>query len=152
MENLTAYFKEYYLKNKDALAEKQKRYREKNKDKLREKSREYYRKNKIEVRAKQKEARRKHTLKKYDLSEEQYNVLLENQNYLCAICGRPEVKVCSKGNIKSLAVDHCHTTGIVRGLLCSNCNVGLGNFEDNNLYLSSAISYLEKYKSGISIK
>jgi hypothetical protein len=44
-----------------------------------------------------------------------------------------------------LAVDHCHTTGKVRGLLCSTCNTALGSFQDNPAYLKAAIHYLESH-------
>jgi len=57
-------------------------------------------------------------------------------NGVCDICGEPP-------NGMTLAVDHCHDTMILRGLLCSNCNVGLGMFEDNPELLRRAIKYLK---------
>ena len=54
-------------------------------------------------------------------------------------------KICDQEG--PLVVDHEHTSGIVRGLLCSRCNQGLGSFRDNPNYLSSAIAYLEKYNA-----
>jgi hypothetical protein len=48
-----------------------------------------------------------------------------------------------KGKKIFLAVDHCHAGGHIRGLLCRQCNVGLGNFQDNIQYLKNAIKYLE---------
>jgi len=75
---------------------------------------------------------------KYGLTNESYSGLLKYQNNLCAICE----KECESG--RSLAVDHCHETGIVRGLLCRKCNVGIGNFRDSTNLLNKAIAYLEK--------
>jgi hypothetical protein len=57
-------------------------------------------------------------------------------NNLCEICG-------TKTDIRSLAVDHCHTTGKLRGLLCSNCNCGLGMFQDSPQLLMKAETYLQ---------
>lgn len=72
----------------------------------------------------------------YGISLEDYNVLLEIQNNTCAICNKPPTKH------KRLAVDHCHKEGHVRGLLCTSCNVGLGNFKDNTGLLLKAVEYL----------
>ena len=59
-----------------------------------------------------------------------------NQNNKCLICGNEQ-------DGKDLAIDHCHTTNKVRGLLCNSCNLGLGCFKDNLDILASAIKYLE---------
>lgn len=64
--------------------------------------------------------------------------LKEEQDYACAICGKPE-----EDNGKMLAVDHCHTSGRIRGLLCSKCNTGLGHFDDNTETMKKAIEYLQ---------
>jgi hypothetical protein len=69
---------------------------------------------------------------------EQYVSLVEQQQGLCAICQRPPGK-------SGLGADHCHTTGIVRGLLCHKCNAGIGLFGDNVDYLWRAISYLQQH-------
>ena len=64
---------------------------------------------------------RKHTLKtKYGITPDFYQMVWEQQKGLCAVCGKPEK---SK---KRLAVDHCHKTGNIRGLLCMKCNTALG--------------------------
>ena len=73
----------------------------------------------------------------YGITLEHYNLLLEEQNKKCKICN----KNCPTG--KSLAVDHNHETGKVRGLLCKNCNIGLGMFFDNLDFLESAVLYLK---------
>lgn len=76
--------------------------------------------------------------RRYNLSVEEFESLLISQKYMCAIC---ETTRCSSG--RNFAVDHCHTTGKIRGLLCSSCNTGLGQFKDNKLLLQKAINYLD---------
>lgn len=73
---------------------------------------------------------------KYNLNKEEYLKLYTDQNNKCKICGE------SFDNIKA-CVDHSHTTGLVRGLLCSKCNKGLGFFNDNIEILKKAIDYLQ---------
>lgn len=75
-------------------------------------------------------------LSQFGINEQQYQDLLKSQNGVCAICGRPPQK-------KRLAVDHSHTTGVVRGLLCSPCNVSLGGFQDSLEILQRAYEYLK---------
>jgi hypothetical protein len=77
----------------------------------------------------------------FGITLQEYNAMLEQQDNTCAICKNPE----TDENV-SLAVDHCHTTGKVRGLLCSNCNRGLGLFRDLVGNLENAIKYLEENK------
>ncbi len=74
----------------------------------------------------------------YNLSIEDYEEILSKQDYKCAIC---ESKI-SNSRTSRLFVDHCHNTKIVRGLLCSACNHGLGLFKDSPKLLSKAMSYL----------
>ena len=78
-----------------------------------------------------------HRLGKYDLIPTQYAKLLEHQDDRCAICGKTPEE-----NGRSLAIDHCHSTGTVRGLLCATCNTGLGFFQDDVTFLHQAILYL----------
>lgn len=78
----------------------------------------------------------------YGISLENYNELLIEQNCRCAICSK-ELDVDSWGG-DSPVVDHCHTYGHVRGILCNECNRGLGYFRDNINALAQAISYLTK--------
>lgn len=87
-----------------------------------------------------------HLKNKYGIDLIQYNEILESQNHKCAICGilDTEIKDNSRNMIHKLFVDHDHKTGIVRGLLCANCNHGLGKFMDNIKYLEFAINYLNK--------
>lgn len=76
--------------------------------------------------------------KLYGISPEQYNFMLEKQDNKCAIC--KEVK-------EIINVDHCHSTGKTRGLLCQACNLGLGNFRDKVSNLEEAVKYLIKHSS-----
>jgi len=79
----------------------------------------------------------------YNLSTEDYDLLVEKQNNCCAICGTSALLF--SGRKKRLCVDHCHTTGKVRGLLCEPCNTLLGMAKDNQRTLSSAINYLKDH-------
>lgn len=97
-------------------------------------------------RALRKEAYRDQDLKKnYGLSEAQYNEILKEQNGVCEICSQPEKALNPKTKEpRRLAVDHCHETGEIRGLLCTNCNHILGSAKDSIDTLYSAIAYLKK--------
>jgi hypothetical protein len=79
----------------------------------------------------------------YGISIDEYEVLLSNQNGLCAICRESEVKRHRNGTLWALSVDHDHVTGKIRGLLCSACNVGIANFRENIEALEAAIEYLK---------
>ena len=88
-----------------------------------------------------------HSLRtKYGLSMKDYEEMLAAQNGTCMICEKPETAKDSYGGIKMLAVDHEHSTGQIRGLLCSNCNRGLGFFQDDPDLLELAANYLGFYK------
>ena len=77
---------------------------------------------------------------KYNMSIKEYNVLLEAQNNKCLLCSKsPE------DNGKALSVDHDHQTGKIRGLLCDNCNKGIGFLKENIETLKNAIRYLETH-------
>ena len=74
----------------------------------------------------------------YDITLCEYEEILKNQNGRCAICDKKSVE-----NLRGkLFVDHCHKTGIVRGLLCHQCNDGLGKFKDKIELLLKAAKYL----------
>lgn len=79
---------------------------------------------------------RRNTLKReYGITPEQYDQMLVEQAGGCAVCGQPP-------NGKRLHIDHCHTTGKIRGLLCSGCNRALGYLQDDPELLRVAIKYL----------
>ena len=79
--------------------------------------------------------------RRYKIGIEDYQRRLGEQGGCCAICRKPE-SLEIKGCVVSLAVDHDHSTGAVRGLLCSNCNRGLGLFNDDPALLLAAMDYL----------
>jgi hypothetical protein len=83
-----------------------------------------------------------HLKNKYGIGVEEYDDRLAAQKGVCAICGQPEV-LTYLGKQKKLAVDHDHSTGKIRGLLCSRCNSGLGCFNDDVEMLTKAIEYLK---------
>lgn len=88
---------------------------------------------------KAKVARSNHLKSKYDISVDDYEIMLIEQDCKCKICGDTDPKRPSG----VFVVDHCHTTGEVRGLLCDDCNLALGKFKDNKKVLLSAIEYLK---------
>ena len=78
---------------------------------------------------------------KFNMSLDEYNSLLEAQGHKCAICGQPEM-VTRNGIPKMMCIDHDHETGKVRGLLCNNCNRGIGLIGESPDWLQKAINYL----------
>lgn len=90
-----------------------------------------------------KRSRASHLKKAYGLELEDYEALVALQRGKCFICGStdPGGKV-SRYMESRFAVDHCHETGKLRGLLCKSCNQGLGLFKDNIASLERAILYL----------
>ena len=99
-----------------------------------EASLKYYYKNKAKRDA---EARHYSLIAKYGITAEDYDEIYEGQHGRCAICG-----IHSSSLNMRLAVDHNHVTGNVRGLLCGNCNIGLGKFQEDIDIFKKAIEYL----------
>lgn len=111
------------IRNKDYLAQ----WRELNKEKVK--------KYNVEVNLK----------KSYQMTLDEYDYLLEKQNHVCAICKRPERRKEARTDVlRRLAVDHCHKTNKVRGLLCSDCNTAIGLLQDDVNILQEAIIYLRR--------
>lgn len=100
-------------------------------------------------RARNRIASKGHSLQKqYGMSIDDYMEMYANQGGRCAICETPknaytENDSKKSGKTETLAVDHCHTTGKIRGLLCSSCNKGIGHFNDSPAMLGAAAKYLE---------
>lgn len=81
----------------------------------------------------------KSLLVRYKMRPAEYQALFDAQNGRCAICGQESTR--------RLHVDHCHTTGRLRELLCSRCNTGIGQFRENPDYLRAAVRYVEKHNA-----
>ena len=125
------YMKEYYLKNKGKILVGQKEYNLKNKDKIKE----YHFKNK--------DKRKEQFLKNnYGITLDQENAMRKQQNYRCAIpaCNRHESEFKN-----GLSIDHNHTTGRVRELLCTNCNTIFGKAREDINILYGLIDYAIKH-------
>jgi hypothetical protein len=81
--------------------------------------------------------RSSYLLYKYGIDEQGYNEMFKAQEGCCAICKKHQTEF-----KKKLAVDHCHETGEVRGLLCTSCNQALGLLQDSTTNLKNAFEYL----------
>jgi len=122
-EKIKANKKAYVEKNKEIWEESRRRYRDKNKNIIKD-----------------------YALKtKYGIGIKEYICLYTLQKGLCAICQQEE-----KDENKLLSIDHDHETGKIRGLLCTDCNLGLGRFFDNIEFLEKAIVYLKQFKGEIN--
>lgn len=129
--------------------EEHRRWRENNQEYHRASARQWYYDNRehvLELRDENKDKRLDTNLRsKFGISLAEYNEMLSAQNDVCAICERPESMVDRRrGQVRRLAVDHCHNTGEVRGLLCSACNTSLGQMRDDVNALQRMIDYLLK--------
>ncbi len=104
------------------------------KEKVLAKAKEYYWANRENTRA--------NSLKRtYGLLWEDYLELYNSQKGLCVICDQP-LELFGSDRHATAQVDHCHSTGKIRGLLCTKCNTGLGNFRDSPELLQKAIEYI----------
>lgn len=87
----------------------------------------------------------KHLMRTYGISVEDYKRLQIAQDNKCACCNNPETRMSRFTKaISDLAVDHCHVSGRVRGLLCFKCNMAIGLLRDNLDILKGAMNYLKK--------
>lgn len=123
-------------------------YRTECKDCIREKTKNYFRSNYHHNLEKKRIAYRynhkfKNIKDQYGLTKDEYFEILDKTNGLCPICNR---------KINKPNVDHCHNTGVIRGIICFQCNLGMGNFNDDIERLKNAIKYLERSVSGITLK
>lgn len=80
-----------------------------------------------------------HLKRTFSISQDQYNMMLRDQDGCCALCGGPETQD------KNLAVDHCHSSGTVRALLCQACNTGMGKLREDPELIRAAADYVEEH-------
>lgn len=134
-KKLNNYNKKYHEQNKEEIHLRQKNYRENNK--------EYFKRYREKNSSIRKINSRKSYLKRvYGITLEDFMLMGNNQNWKCLICSK------ELSPIKMLCcIDHDHASNRIRGLLCNECNVGLGNFRDNILFLENAIIYLKNNAS-----
>jgi hypothetical protein len=146
--------KEQYQKNRQERASYARSYYEKNKDRIKELGRQKYEQNKELHSKKHKEFRKQNPdivkerdkgyyfKKKYGITTHQLADMWTSQNGKCGNPGCLSTLVRGKAGF---AVDHCHETGRVRGLLCMKCNVSLGNVKDSVSRLLGLIKYLKHH-------
>lgn len=140
MFNRKEYAKNYYQIHKEYFRLYHQEYYQQNKEKIRKKVKQYRTANK----AKANHTHWKGLIKRlYGVSADDYSRLFEEQHGCCAICGKHQSKL-----KKRLGVDHNHKTKEVRGLLCANCNAGIGYFQDSTDLLSKTIKYLCPFNKG----
>jgi len=150
-EEIKLHHKKHYAENRDRILKRMAIYRSKNgpqiykaKKRCYEQKQDHYNAvchrwavvNKEKVVA----SRRRHRLTQdYGITVPEYNLMLEQQNYACALCGKTEQEAG-----RYLCVDHDHATGKVRGLLCLTCNLMIGHANENSELMRKGAAYLEK--------
>lgn len=139
-ERIRAYKRDYYAENPEELNQRNRNWYNKNKEKHNKKRRA----TRANATPTQKQSYKNMNFlnnirRKYGLSKNEYLMLFDECEEKCCICLNPET-----GPSTRLGVDHNHSNGKIRGLLCISCNVGLGNFFDNEDFLKRAIEYVNK--------
>lgn len=134
-EKVAAYQREWRART----PEYQRAYYEKTKDKRREEARRYRSEHADECRTRYTNWRLKST---YGLTIENRQELFAAQGFVCAACGTDKP---GRSTGFGWDIDHCHTTGKVRGIICLPCNVALGKVRDNPEHLQKLITYLERH-------
>jgi len=154
-ECFNEYRRNYNLKNKDKISEKNRKYnaltrdrrqvwtendRKENPERYKKYAEKYHHLNYVQYQARR-------TARKYGLSYNEYIEMIKKSNDKCAICNREERRnLGKKEKLTQLCIDHSHSSKKVRGLICYGCNLLLGYAEDNIEFLKSAIQYLESHK------
>lgn len=140
------YRQKYYWSNRKKVLVRQRKYYFKNHTKMRKKWKQYYKKNYEKV--------KNADLKRiFNITLDDYKKILADQKNKCTICGKqPNGRSDNNNTMTSLHIDHCHASGKIRGLLCRNCNMLLGNAMDDSQILIKAIEYLDCHKKILQIK
>lgn len=133
-EKIIAYRRAYRLANAAALREKDRAYYATNRERIQAINRVSLRRNK-EIR---KVRRFDATLARYGVNREWYDAMLARQEGRCAICG----VTFGTGRVHGPALDHDHSTGLARELLCGRCNKALGLFDESPARMRAAIAYI----------
>lgn len=131
------YMREYGIKWRKKNAEKSReynlRYKQENKHEIKEKRQNYAEKNAFKI---SQQVRERKFKSRYGITKAEYDLLCASQDFSCAICDDQIL------HPQRLHVDHDHTTGEIRGLLCGKCNRGIGLLRDDPIILEKAIKYL----------
>jgi hypothetical protein len=126
--------------DKDVQKKKRRKYKQeyfqKNKERI-------YQRNKLNPIDKEKE-KHYYIKSRYGISKKEYEQMLVDRNFTCDICGYKQPENAKK--MQKLYIDHCHTTNVIRGLLCFSCNTGLGYFKDNIENITKTIKYLKRWQ------
>lgn len=143
-EYLKAYKKAYRAKHPEMARESLREWKKRNPDKVLADGRKQDQKRAKKIERKEYMKNRR-LMEKFEISLETYKALAASQNYLCAICNKPEAHSDRSGNIRQLCVDHCHKTGKIRQLLCNRCNTILGRALDDADVLEACAKYIRKH-------
>jgi hypothetical protein len=133
----SARYRRHYKVNSEAILERNRRWREENRESDLQAKRRRYQENREEA---SRRGRANRLRMNYGMTEADYEALLSTQGGTCAICRTPPT------GGRRLHVDHDHEDGAVRGLLCSNCNRGIGYLRDDVANLLAAANYLVIHK------
>ena len=145
-EKRMKYQKEYHDKHKEELKDYLKKWRDNNQEYIKN-YRETHKEESKKYRDEHKNEMKEYNLKRnYGITKEHFEEIYNNQDGKCFICDISEKELKDK-NSAGLAIDHDHKTGKIRGLLCHNCNKGLGLLKDDPNILKKGIDYLLKEQS-----
>lgn len=125
----------HYAKNADAERKKRSEYYASSKEQFPERYKQYQQTNYAKHRDAKLAYSKRRTVEKYGLTVELYEEMLREQNGKCRTCS-------TIITTKNRAIDHCHSTNAVRGILCRDCNIALGLVKDNPSTLAKMIDYL----------
>lgn len=137
-----AYTKAYYAKNREKILASNKRARERDYGRHLQRAREYHHAHREEINARRRQHRKDNPehysllrrARVYDLSPVGFKEMYDRQCGRCLVCGEH----------KKLAVDHDHKTGLIRGLLCSQCNTAIGLLKDSPELMRTLARYVEE--------